>query len=293
MGSAERRRPILVTGIPRSGTTWLARTLAEAPGTSMLGREPMNPRARQFALDGALSGWVRRDGFDRGETRLLRRVYHGRVPRTYGRLGVRQRMAPLPWRRIVVKDSFALLSLQAVVAATRAVPVLIYRHPAAVLASYRRLGWRADTKEYTALGAPPGDYGDDTRAMAMFWSWGHEIALADLEQVPDAIVVSHHELTVGGSDAQAELFSALDLAPPVRRVPDATGPADFHLDDFPRHYFHRTPDQVTTGWRALIDDSDIDLLEQATAPMWRRLEKRRLRLSAVAPAEHDPADEDR
>jgi Sulfotransferase family len=292
VGSAERRRPILVTGIPRSGTTWLARTLAQAPGTSMLGREPMNPRARQFALDGRLSGWVRRDGFDGRETRLLRRTYRGRVARTYGRLGVRQPMAPLPWRRIVVKDSFALLSLPAVVAATGAIPVLVYRHPAAVLASYRRLGWRADTEEYTALGAPPGDYGDDTRAMAMFWSWGHQMALADLAQVPDAIVVSHHELTVGGPAAQAELFAALDLAPPARRVPDATGPADFHLDDFPRHYFHRTPDQVTTGWRALIADSDIDLLEQATAPMWRLLEKRRLRLSSAS-GDPDPAGDDR
>jgi sulfotransferase family protein len=277
VGSADRR-PILVTGIPRSGTTWLARTLAQAPGTSMLGREPMNPRDRQFGLDGRLNGWVRCQDFDRREARLLRRVYNGRVPRTYGRLGVRQRTASLPWQRIVVKDSFALLSLPAVVAATRAVPILIYRHPAAVLASYRRLGWRADAEEFTALGAPPGEYNNDAHAMAMFWSWGHQVALADLNRLPDSVVVSHQELTMGGAAAQAELFRTLSLSAPVRRVRDATGPADFHLDDVPRHYFDRTPDQVTTGWRTLIEDADIDLLERETASLWDHLEERRIRL---------------
>jgi hypothetical protein len=253
----------------------------------MLGREPMNPRDRQFALDGRLSGWVRCEDFDRTETRLLRRVYSGRVPRTYGRLGVRQRTASMPWRRIVVKDSFALLSLPAVVAATGAVPILIYRHPAAVLASYRRLGWRADAEEFTALGAPPGEHADDARAMAMFWSWGHQVALADLERLPGAVVVSHQELTMGGAAAQAELFRILALAPPARRVPDATGPADFHLDDVPRHYFDRTPDQVTTGWRTLIDDAEIDLLERETASQWDALEERRIRLPAPSPTDRD------
>ena len=52
-------RPILVTGVPRSGTTWLARLLALSPGTALAGREPMNPRGRQYALGGSLDGWTR------------------------------------------------------------------------------------------------------------------------------------------------------------------------------------------------------------------------------------------
>ena len=54
-----RGRPILVTGVPRSGTTWLARLLAGSPGTALAGREPMNPRGRQYALGGTLTGWAR------------------------------------------------------------------------------------------------------------------------------------------------------------------------------------------------------------------------------------------
>ena len=51
--------PILVTGVPRSGNTWLARLLARSPGTALAGREPMNPRGRQYALGKTLHGWTR------------------------------------------------------------------------------------------------------------------------------------------------------------------------------------------------------------------------------------------
>ena len=53
------RRPILVTGVPRSGTTWLARWLAAGAGMALPGREPMNPHGRSYALAGTLTGWVR------------------------------------------------------------------------------------------------------------------------------------------------------------------------------------------------------------------------------------------
>lgn len=53
--SGSAARPILVTGAPRSGTTWLAQMLATAPRTVLSGREPMNrgrepmkPHGRQY-----------------------------------------------------------------------------------------------------------------------------------------------------------------------------------------------------------------------------------------------------
>ena len=57
--------PVLVTGMPRSGTTWLARELARARRSGLPGREPMNPREGQFALGGTVSGWTQLDAADR------------------------------------------------------------------------------------------------------------------------------------------------------------------------------------------------------------------------------------
>jgi len=145
--SNEWRVPLLVTGMPRSGTTWLARLLASARGTALTGREPMNPRGRQYALAGTLSGWARLTTLSRKQEAALSRAYAGRTPWVYSRYGHRQWAALVPRTRIVVKDPFAMLSIPAIHRVTTAQPVLIYRHPGAVLTSYQRMGWAPDVEE--------------------------------------------------------------------------------------------------------------------------------------------------
>lgn len=278
MGS--RERPILVTGVPRSGTTWLARSLAAAPGTSMPGREPMNPRGKQFALGDRLDSWVRREAFSREEATALRRCYAGREPRTYSRYGVRQWRAPLPTTRVIIKDPFAVLSLAAVVIETQAVPVLIYRHPAAVLASYRRRGWTADTEELVALGAPATDGDSEAEAMAVMWAWLHQIALADLDRAGDGVIVSHSAMSSGGASAMSCLASRLGLAqstpkPTGRRLARRSGAGQLHD-------FTRSSAALETGWQARVTPAEVDLLTAAARPVWDELETRQLRLPSGA-----------
>ena len=145
------RPPILVTGVPRSGTTWLARVLATADRVALAGREPMNPRGKQYALAHTLGGWTRLEDPSSRQRWALRTAYRGLNPWLYSRYGRRQWAAPLPWTRLVVKDPFAMLSLPAVVSVTGARAVFLYRHPGAVLASYRRMGWRPDLDELRPL----------------------------------------------------------------------------------------------------------------------------------------------
>ncbi len=98
------RRPVLVTGVPRSGTTWLARELAAARGAALPGKEPMNPRPGQFALAGTLTGWTRLEHPTPAQVATLRRVYRGREPRVLSRYGVKQWAAALPGTTTVVKE---------------------------------------------------------------------------------------------------------------------------------------------------------------------------------------------
>ncbi len=269
---------MLVTGVPRSGTTWLARSLAAAPHTSMPGREPMNPRGRQFALGNRLNGWVRREAFKADEAAVLRRCYAGREPRMFSRYGIRQWRAPLSGTRVIIKDPFALLSLAAISSTTGALPVLIYRHPAAVLASYRRMGWTADTEELVALGAPLPDGAADTDAMAAMWTWSHQVALEDLTRTPGALVVSHAALAAGGADAVRFLATRLGLGVPGSQRPRGR----FASVDIPRgeklHDFHRSAAEVEGRWRAAVDVDEIGRLETATRSVWQQLEASQLPL---------------
>lgn len=281
---------ILVTGVPRSGTTWLARLLASSPHTSMPGREPMNPRGKQFRLGGHVDAWVRRTSFDAREAAVLRRCYAGREPRTFSRYGIRQWAAPLRSTRIVIKDPFALLSIAGVHEATGATPVLVYRHPGAVLVSYRRMGWSADTEELAALGAPTPAGPGDLEAMLAMWTWCHEIALSDLADVDEAVVVSHHALTVGGRPAQDLLRDRLSLAHPAEEADSVEGDASAaHAGaraeprDGVLHDFSRSATDVDTGWKKHLETDEVQAIEAAVSDVWGELERRQLPLMKSPP----------
>jgi hypothetical protein len=282
--------------MPRAGTTWLARLLASAPGTAMAGREPMNPRGRQYALGSTLSGWSRLQQPTARQSRILRRSYLGYNPAVYSRYGRRQWRAPLPGTQLVIKDPFALLSLPAVVRTTGARPVILYRHPGAALVSYRRVGWTPDLEELAPIAemflrsrqesrdcfgvtAARPDL-DDVGAMAWFWNTLHGLVLADLAQADGAVVVSHQDLAGGGATAAKQLFGVLGLrwSPVVDLA--MQGPRETVQEDTSRlHNFERAPAAVATGWRGKLAPSELDRLEEETTDVRQRLEGVRLHLA--------------
>lgn len=278
---------VLVTGVPRSGTTWLARELARSRGAGLAGREPMNPRGGQFALDGTLTGWAELDQLSPHQETVLRRCYAGREPRVLSRYGERQLRAVLPWTTTVVKDPFALLSLPVVVRVTGAVPVVLYRSAVSVLASYRRMGWRADTAEVRALsGGPTGlEPVDDVEAMGEFWNELHRRVLARLSEVPGAVVVSHGELLAAGPEGIDLVARRCGLGP--RRAPSRSsrrsatrrGGTSTQLHDF-----DRTPEQVSQGWRSRVDADEAARLQDMTNEVAARLDAVRVPVGAHADA---------
>ena len=277
---------ILVTGVPRSGTTWLARLLAQAPGTALSGREPMNPRGRQYALGGTLHGWTRLTRLSAGQRRRLALAYRGLNPLVYSRYGSRQWAAPLPRTRVVVKDPFAMLSIPAIREQTRASVVLVYRHPGAVLTSYRRVGWTPDLGELQAViedvrnaGGPqlpdlplPGST-TPAEEMGRFWSALHDLALADTaDEGHDVLVVPHEAVSTDPLLART-LVDRLGLGwsdsleAELSRRGGAGGPTDPQA----LHNFDRAPAQVAQAWRARLSSDEIEQIEEVTASTRARL----------------------
>ncbi len=296
-GFAESRAPLLVTGVPRSGTTWLARLLATAPGTALAGREPMNPRGRQYALGGTVIGWVRLTDPSPRQRRLLRSTYRGWNPRTYGRYGRGQWRGPLPWTRMVVKDPFAMLSVPTISEVTGARALQVYRHPGAVLASYRRMGWEPDLTEIAALvpvvaEAEPRvaelwaggvDRLSPAARMGVFWTVLQRLALEDLPKAPGTVVVSHSELAAGGPEGARRLFGLLGLDYSEETNHEMTGseetparPGHGDPSSHELHRFDRRPADVAESWRRHLDESEIAEIEGVAGPALAELEERRL-----------------
>jgi hypothetical protein len=233
----------------------------------------MNPRGRQFALAGTLSGWARLDPPTARQRAALRRAYRGLEPRAYSSYGTRRWAAPLPWVTVIVKDPFAMLSIQPVAGVTGALPVLVFRHPAAVLNSYRRMGWRPDMAETARvaaqLGLPGPDASDDIAAMAWFWSFCHRVALDDLARLGRGVVVSHAEVAEGGEPAARRLLTSCGLRWSARveqqlAVPK-NAPARTSVERPLLHDFDRPPAQVATAWRTALPAADVARIEDLTA----------------------------
>ncbi len=288
---SDDRRPLLVTGVPRSGTTWAARLLATAPGTALAGREPMNPRGRQYALGGTLSGWARLSEPTARQRRVLRSTYAGRNLRTYGRYGRHQWRGALPGTRLVVKDPFAMLSTPAIAAVTGARALQVYRHPGAVLTSYRRMGWQPDLDEIAAFVPEAADLFPELGAawdrgaaslteaerMGVFWGVLQALALVDLEAAPGSLFVAHHEIAAGGLPAVAALFTELGLAPTAEteREMHEGGDSPAQPSGSQLHQLHRSPAEVAQSWRRKLDAEEIAQVESVTAGVLAAVEGRR------------------
>lgn len=276
-----------MTGMPRSGTTWLSRLLATAPGTALTGREPMNPRERQWALAGSLDGWTRLRDPNGKQARALRRAYRGLAPGVYSSFGFRQWRGPLPNSRLIVKDPFAMLSMPAIHTITGARPVLVYRHPGAMLVSYRRMGWAPDVaelapiaEEFIRAGGPTADLippspadGDvgSAAAMAWFWSALYAIAVADVTAIPGGAVVSHEAVAMD-KDVCRRLHD--ELAMPWSAAAEAefgragSGP----IDPGRLHNLDRRPSDVAQEWRTQVTETELAVLENATAALRDRID---------------------
>lgn len=293
-------KPILVSGMPRSGNTWLARLLATASGTALTGREPMNPRGRQYALAKTLPGWASVQTLTPRQARALRSCYRGLNPMVYSRYGRRQWAAALPGTRTIIKDPFAMLSLPAVVGATGAKAVLVYRHPGAALTSYRRMGWAPDLVELQVVidqrreagldpvpvvDLPRPDDASEPVAMGLFWAALYRMTLNDAARTPGLVVLSHPEIAGGGVRAGQSLFSELGLswtdesaaeltqgASGSKATADAdaggggndTGRDHGAVDPKTLHNFDRNPGEVASSWRGRLGQTEIDAIESVT-----------------------------
>lgn len=151
------RRPILITGAPRSGTTWVGRMLAEDPGVRYI-HEPFNIAAPQCRCGVNLDYWFYYA--TSGDLALHRHLKHllaspvhptnilnaidavlSNQRRNEGLRGLKSIAISLRTRRPLIKDPLAIFSAEWLVTQFDMDVFVLIRHPAAFVASYKKLGW--------------------------------------------------------------------------------------------------------------------------------------------------------
>jgi hypothetical protein len=159
-------RPLLVTGLPRSGTSWVGKML-EASGEVVYVNEPMNPQRPPGHSPGVLDASVRgayhyvdpdgdaqwRRAFE--QTLGLRYQFRAELRRQwtpydlarmvkYGRSFTVGRVLG---RRAMLDDPFAVLSTGWLVREMDVTAVVLVRDPVSFVGSWRKLGWRVNFHE--------------------------------------------------------------------------------------------------------------------------------------------------
>jgi hypothetical protein len=278
------RGPVVVAGLPRSGTSWVAKALSFAPGYSYF-REPDNAdhvrgAERRFRWLYLPAG---RD--DEGYRRQLERALAGHVRDPdvmvespgpiLGHLpaGVRRRLgtlAPALYATrpgVLVKLVHSNLALEWLTAArpdARIVPVL--RHPCGTYGSWARQGWTPeparllDDERLVEEHLDP--YVDVIRGAAGFWElagaeWAAVtlVVTGQLARHPEWVVVQHEWLCLDPLAHFRRLYEALGLPWPDEAAEFLT--ANDRPGDDRMHTLQRSSLDEIDKWKRQLDPADV------------------------------------
>jgi hypothetical protein len=243
-GGVVSRPPILVTGMPRSGTSWVGKML-DASGEVVYIDEPLNVSHRPGQSPGVLRAPV--DSRFRYISEANEHIYLEALRETlrfkyHFRNGLRRNRSladllrmlrhsssftrgRIRGRRPLLDDPFAVFSADWFARRLRCQVLVVVRHPAAIISSWKRLGWRADFAPLLRQPAMLADWlepfrdemealrraDDEVAGGALLWRMVYSVIGEQKKRHPELHVVRHEDLSVDPVGGFAGLFAAFGL----------------------------------------------------------------------------------
>jgi hypothetical protein len=258
--TADEQRPILVTGIPRSGTSWVGKML-DASARVVYINEPLNPRRPPGRSPGVLSASVRHrfqyitdanesefyqafldmlalDYHVLAELRASRSVFELVRLVKYWNSFFRGRLRR---RRPLIDDPYAVFSIKWFIERLGCEAVVVVRHPAAGVSSRKRLGYKPDFAELLQQPLLVRDWlrpfqgemvaalhqpGDIIRQGSLLWRMAYHVVRELSLRMERVHVVRYEDLSATPLAAFDALYAALHLPfteRASRRVLEVTG----------------------------------------------------------------------
>jgi hypothetical protein len=235
------RRPILVTGAHRTGTTWVGKMLAAGGETAYIS-EPLNVLHRPGVFSAPVRRWYtyicadNEDEYLTAFRQLLAYRYHLfaeagsirsrrdllRMGRDWGTFAVGKALH----RRSLLKDPFAIFSIPWFADRLNCRIVTTVRHPAGFASSLKRLGWNFNFADLlnqpllmrdglephraemqAALSAP----GDVIGQAALLWKLIYSAVAGMAAHRSDLLIVKHEDLSLDPLEGYRSLYTALGL----------------------------------------------------------------------------------
>ncbi|MFV0633111.1 sulfotransferase family protein [Demequina sp.] len=310
MTAAAAQRPIVVTGCPRSGTTWVGSTVGASSEVFYL-YEPFNDQA-PHPLDVSerylyvppdapadavadiptlvQMGAMRERVAAGGRAMRLGRGFRTDLP---AHLAARElRHSPSAFvtaRRTLFKDPLAFFAAEWLAARHDALVVMMVRHPAGMISSYVKLEWPCEvdsllrqeglSDRFTApltdqIDAWRADPEDRLGGLILQWSIFAHAALALREEHPDWLYMSHENVCEDPVPQFTALYEYLGLrwTPALERkvIEDSTA-AQVDPTRHTQHQLQRDSKALAGAWKSRLSADDRARIEAETGDLWARL----------------------
>ncbi len=294
-------RPILVTGSHRSGSTWVGKTLANAPEVGYI-REPFGVHHRRGVLDVDFPYWfpyvcpeneapylspVRdmlafryRTGAGLASSRSPRDVAlvgHDRMEFARFR---RRRARPL------LKDPIAVFSAEWIADRFDTQVIALIRHPAAFASSLKKYDWTHPFGDFLAQPLLMRDllasYTDDVERLAreehdildqaiLLWNLIHAAIETYRERRKDWFLARHEDLSRDPVEGFRSMFASVGVpfsSETERAIARSTG-SDNPAEVTDAGVLARDSRAGIWTWKARLSEQEIDRIRAGTDPLWR------------------------
>lgn len=296
-----RRRPVLITGSHRSGSTWIGRLLDASDDLHYV-QEPFNIVAHQRWLDPRPAHqflYVTDD--DEAWTAPMQRVVDLRYPlaahlRTRPNRRTARRVSRVAWEAAaarrrgaaaLIKDPIAVFSAPWFVDRFDGDAVIVVRDPVAFAGSLKERDWSFDFAHWTAQPAllrdGIADWADDVRSMAerpgtiveqaaLMWNaiYGFAADAVDRDSTGRLAAISYEAIALDPIAGARRLYEQLDL--------DFGPDQEAHVDELSSSGSGSSPIDVrrdsraaTETWRQRLDDAEVELVTARTADVAARI----------------------
>ncbi|RKZ04828.1 hypothetical protein DRQ21_01665 [Candidatus Fermentibacteria bacterium] len=284
-----RKRHILVTGIHRSGTTFVGKMLSSAPGTGYV-QEPFNPEYGVTGVD-LWYPYIRQGHVSESYyAEIVRNIVSGHAvyrkksadgdhffkktgKRLLGSRDYLQYLASTKMpgsRRLIIKDPLASLSSEWMHKKFDMDVIILLRHPAGFIASTQRLGWNyyflSDIMTQTQL---MEEYLHEILAPfniasmkqwqkgALLWQCIYSILDVYAERNPSIKIVRLEDISLAPEEMFRELHKHLELPftkKTAHKIQESTGSNNpVNAPGGKVHHLQRNSRQLSNAWKRSIN----------------------------------------
>jgi len=288
--------PILVTGTHRSGTTWVGKMLAIGPSTAYIS-EPLNVLHRPGVFHTKVNHWYQyicednQDEFLPSFKELLELDYRLwdeirsiRSRRDFLRMGRDFFIfynGLMRGQRVLLKDPFAVFSLDWFAKCLNCKIVVTVRHPAAFASSLKRLGWPFEFQDLLDQPLLMRDFLEPYRDQmiaarsdgiigqsALLWNLIYHSVHTRLERNPDFIAVRHEDLARDPVAKFQDLYKTLglDFTRRVEKTISASSSSDNPVEPSRKNIYAVKLDSRSNidNWKKRLTREEIDYIRKKT-----------------------------